>query len=115
MSEEMGVKELKEILDFGLAMVEMGVKASADKKIDLNDLQLLLTVVPTVGPAFEGLDQAKLEIGNLSAEEAAELVAHAMAKLAVEDAKARAIVEAALKAAAANYALFVAIKASKAA
>lgn len=111
MTEAKGTKELKELVDLALTGVEVGVKASADGKVDVQDLGLLLTLVPTVGPAIDGIGEIPGELADLSTEEAAELVAHVMAKLAVDDAKAREVIEKALKAAAAVYALVKAIKA----
>lgn len=80
------------LLDTGAA-----VKAVlADKKVGLDDLAVLVALMPKVGPAVSAAEEALKELKDLTAEEAAPLVSHVMAKLAVEDVKARAIVEASL-------------------
>lgn len=106
-----GTKEVKELLDLALTGVDVGVKASADGKIDAADLALLLQLVPTVGPAIDGIGEIPAELADLDAAEAADVVAHVMAKLSIADAHARAVTEAALKAIAANYELVQAIRA----
>src|SRR5690606_14394263 len=93
MSEAHGTKELKELLDLILKGVEVGVLASKDGKVDAQDLGLLLTLVPHIQPAVDGVGMIPAELGDLSAEEAAEVIAHVMARLSVDNAKAVAIVE----------------------
>lgn len=112
MTEIKGTKELKELLDLALAGVEVGVKISADKKVDITDLGHLLILVPKVEPAFAGVGEVPSELADLSTEEAAEVVTHVMAKLMIEDAKAKLVVEKALKALVANYELVKAVKAA---
>jgi hypothetical protein len=108
------VKETKEVIDLGLTIAEIVHEAKKDGKIDLSDAALLMKLVPVAGPGIQGIGQVPAELADLSAEEAAELSAHVMAKLALDDPKARDIVEKALKAAAANWALVQAIQAAKA-
>lgn len=114
MSEKKSVKELQEMLDLALMGVEVGVKASADGKVDLSDLALLIPLVGAVSPAIDGVGEIPGELADLSAEEAGELVAHVMAKLAVEDAHAREVAEKGLKAAVAVYELVKAVKSAPA-
>lgn len=110
MEEQKSVKELKECLDLVLAGLEIGVKASADGKVDAQDLGHLLMLVPTIGPAMEGIGEIPAELADLSEAEAAELIAHVMAKLAVEDEKARLVIGKGLKVLVAGYDLVKAIK-----
>lgn len=109
-----GTKELKDLLDFALVGVEAGVKMAADGKFDMADLVQVWPVVQAAPAAFAGIDQLPAELKDLDSAEAAELVAHIVAKLAVDDAKAVAIVDASLKILVAGHGLFLAIKAAKA-
>lgn len=106
-----GIKETKEMLDLLLSVLDVGMKARADGKVDMADLGLVLQIVPNLGPAFEGIGEIKAEVSDLSSDEAAELIAHVMGKLILDDAKARLVVEKGLRALVANYELYKAIKA----
>jgi hypothetical protein len=111
MSEKKGVKELKEMIDLALAGVDVGIKASADGKVDVQDLSLLLSLIPLAGPAIDGVGEIPAELSDLSADEAAEVVAHIMAKLSLGNGKAIRVAEKALKAALAVYMLVQEVKA----
>lgn len=106
---EVGTKELTEavdlLLDTGLALKS----ALADGKVGLEDAVLLMRLVPKVGPALEGIGKIPAELKDLSAEEAEALAAHVMAKLTVENKKARDLIEASLKLAVAAVSLVRAI------
>lgn len=106
-----GVKETKEALDLVLALIATGVDATKDGKVDFNDIPLLLGVFPKIQPALDGAGALPKELGDLSADEAKEIIAHVMGKLAIDDAKAVAVIGAALEAISANYKLYKAIKA----
>ncbi len=95
MSEAKGVKETKELISLGIALEKAVVAAKADGKIDINDLPLLLAVLPKLQPAIDGIDQIPAELKDLSAPEAADVVAYVMAELAIGEGKAK---EVALKA-----------------
>lgn len=110
--EQKGTKELKELLDLALTGVEVGVAAQKDGHIGVEDLGLLLKLVPTIQPALDGIGEIPAELADLSTEEAADVVAHVMAKLVIDDAKARLVIEKALKAIVANYELIKAVKAA---
>lgn len=105
-----GTKELKELLDLALAGVESGVKMAEDGKFDVMDLAHIWPTVQAAPAAFAGVGQIPAELKDLDSSEAAELVAHVVAKLAVDDAKAMAIVEASLKLLVAGHGLYKAIK-----
>lgn len=93
----MNLKETTEFVDGLLAIVDLGKKAGADGKIDLMDLPLLLGIIPVIGPAVDGVKLIPGELGHMSAEDASALVAHVMAKLTINDAKAVAIINEALQ------------------
>lgn len=99
--ETKNIKELKELVDFALDLTQMGLDVAKDKKVDMADLGLVLSSLPKLiagGIAgFESIDQLPAELKDLSAEEAAELTAHVMAKLSIEDEKAKLILEKSLK------------------
>jgi len=113
MEEQKGTKELVEVVDFAMGLAKLGVDIGADKKVDMSDLGLALQRIPELAGvavmAFQGIGEVPMELKDMSEEEAAKLVAHVMGKLAVEEPKARAIVEASLKASYAGYALVKAI------
>lgn len=111
--EAKSIKELKELVDFALDLTQLGLDVAKDKKVDMADLGLLLSNMPKLiagGIAgFENVDQLPHELKDLSVEEAAELVAHVMAKLSIEDAKAKLVLEKSLKTLAGVYELVKAI------
>jgi hypothetical protein len=86
MSEEKGVKELLELVA-GLKEVGLLVKGSLkDGKIDLNDLSLLLGLLPKqqiLLDAFQGLSEVDDEVKDLSLDEAM-LVIQALVNAAKE-------------------------------
>lgn len=110
MTETKNTEHLTKLVDLALTGVDVAKKALADGHVGLEDLGLLIALVPAVGPAIDGIGEVPAELKDLSADEAQALAAHVMAKLVVEDAKARAIVEASLGMVAASLKLAAAIK-----
>ena len=108
--ESKGTKELKEVLDLALTAVDVGVKVAKDGHVSVLDFSAFLELLPVVGPAIDGVGEVKSEVADLDEAEALELAAHVMARLAVDDAKARLIVDKSLKAVFAAVALAQAIK-----
>lgn len=104
-----GVKELKELIGLILSLLKVGKGALADGKLSLVDLAGLLVVLPNVQAALEGITEVPAELKDLDQDEAAELASYVMVELAVDDAKAKEVVEAALKALVAIYAVVKAI------
>jgi hypothetical protein len=115
MAEVKGIKELTDVVDLAVATVNVGMRAAADGSVDAADLALIMQLVPNVGPAFDGITEVPSELKDLSVAEAAQLVTHVGAILAVQDAQSREVVEAALATAASAFRLAKAIKAAKAA
>lgn len=101
----LGIKETKEMIDLLLEGVSIGVKASADGKVSLDDAALLLGLIPKLGPAVSGAGDIPKEIGDLDATEAGQLVTHVMTNLAVTDAKARDLINDSLSVAYSAYKL----------
>lgn len=114
MPENTKNKELLEFLDLILDGLQVVVDANADGTIDIKDLPLLMKLVPDLGPAFSNIGAIPGELAAMDAEGAAAAVAHVMEKLAITDAHARLVIDTALKAVAANYALVKALKDPKA-
>lgn len=104
------VKNTKEALDLVLALYKAGDGALADGKLGFDDLAQLMAVVPKIGPAVADMGKIPQEFADLDSAEAAELVAHVAAGLALQDEKAKDVLDAALKVLVAGYGLFVAIK-----
>jgi len=95
------MKELKDVIDGILALEKLGYEVMKDGKVSMADLPVVLALLPqtamAVYKAVEGADKIPEELSGLTQEQGAELVAHVMAKLTVEDAKAREIVQQSLK------------------
>lgn len=106
-----GTKELTEVVDLMLVMGQIVVEAKKDGKIGMEDVGLMLKLIPSLGPALDGIGEVPAEIKDLSVEEAEALAAHVIANLTVDNEKARLIIEKSLKAAIAIYDLGKAIKA----
>lgn len=90
-----GIKELKEVVSFGLDLVNLGVAVGKDKKVSVSDLGLLIAAMPGLiasgVPAFTDLDKLPKEVKDLSGEELAELTAFVAGKLMLDDAKAQKV------------------------
>lgn len=114
-TELKGIKEVKEAIDFGIAITHACIAIAADKKVDFQDAAQIVALMPAVGPGLDGIGEIPAELADLSAPEAAEIVAHVAAKLTIDNEKAKVVAVAAVKAALANYELFKAIKGLKAA
>lgn len=110
MAGKYGVKETKEALDLGFAGYDFGKVALADGKLSLADMYAAWKLFPFVAPAVNGIDLVPKEFSELDAQDAAELVAHVVAKLNVDDVKAKAILEKGLLAAKAAYEFYLAVK-----
>lgn len=95
------LKETKEMLDLVLDTVSIGVDATKDGKIALDDAALLLRLIPSLGPAIQDAGKIPAELAQMSEADAAALVAHVMERLAIQDEHARKVVDASLKAVAA--------------
>lgn len=110
MAGQYGVKETKEALDLALGAVKAAQAINADAKVDLNDLQHLLPLLPMIQPAFDKIDLVPKELGELTAEESAEIVGHIAAGLNVTGAKAKIYIEYGLKIVHKGYMIFVDVK-----
>jgi hypothetical protein len=110
MESKLGIEEVKQVLDLALAGVSVGASAMKDGHLGVEDLGYLMQLVPVVGPAVAGASKVPAELADLSEEEAAEVVAYVMAKLAIDNAKAVLVIEKALKTAVSVYELAKAIK-----
>lgn len=91
-----GIKETKEALAAVISIANAGKTAVSDGKIDFNDIALLLSVFPKIQPAIDGSAEIPKEIGDLSAEEAADLIAYVSSELKVGDEKVNAVIVQAL-------------------
>ena len=76
--EKMGVKESKDMLALAFSLGKVIKEAKAnDGKVDAKDLMLLMQIIPTLGPAIEGMDKIPAEIKDIDVEEAKELLVYA--------------------------------------
>lgn len=67
------LKELHELLTFGLELTDAVVKTAADKKFKVLEIFNFTKVVPTISPAFEGLGNPLQRYRALMASEKEEL------------------------------------------
>ena len=110
MSNSLGVKELKEVINLILGGIKVGKDIMADGKVDFNDLALVMSLMPIIQPAFDGVATVPQELADLNEAEAQELIAHVMANLTVDDVKARKVVEASMKVAFSGFQLVKALQ-----
>lgn len=96
-AQQYGIKETKEALDLAFAAIHCGISIAEDKKVDLQDLTHVIALVPMLQPGLGDIALVPKEIGELSTEEANELVAYAAAKLTLPGAKAKIYVAYSLK------------------
>ena len=113
MSEKTDIKDIKEALKLGFALIGV-IKESKenDGKIGIDDIGNLFKLFPLVNPAIDGADTIVLEIKDMDAAEAKELMVFASAELGGKLADAELVnkIEKSLKAV---VALFEAVKAWK--
>lgn len=107
------IKNTLEVVDLVIAVVDVGIEAEKDGKIDVKDLPLLMTLIPKLGPAFDDVDQIPKEFKDLDAGEADALVERIAVKLLVGKPEALEAAHAAMKAGVALFDLYKAVKALK--
>lgn len=114
MSEAKGVKNLGEVLDFGVDLANVGLAVAADNKIDASDLGEIIKRLPALimdaGAAISDAGEVIPEAKDIDEEEMVQLSARVMAKLEVLDVHAREIVADSMKAVAANIKLAMTIQ-----
>jgi hypothetical protein len=69
------IKNTQELVKLVVALSSVLKNAQSDGKVDLNDLVLLVGIIPFVGPAIEGISDIPEELKDLDATEIAELSA----------------------------------------
>lgn len=76
MAEKFPIKDTKEVVSFLGAFMSVLKQARADGKLGLEDLALLIQLMPTATPAFDGISNVSDEASDLSNEEEKDLMAH---------------------------------------
>lgn len=104
------MNDLSKLVAFLCELVDSAITAEIDGRIDIADLPLLIGLLPKIGPAFAGIKNVPGELAALSPTDAEALVAGVIAQLVIPDAKAKAVVESALKTAAALFHLYTTVK-----
>lgn len=112
--EKLGIKEVKEMVDLVVAVVESGAEIMKDGKVGIEDLGSVMRLVPYIGPAVQDAHMIPAELKDLDSDEAAELLAHVGAKLVVDDKKAAIVIDHSLKMLKKSYELYLEGKAMKA-
>lgn len=110
MGETLGIQGTKSVVHLAIMLVMTVEKAKADGKIDVSDIGLLFNLIPAIGPGVEGAKAFPKEMSDLSADEVAELSAFVMSELTIDDAKAKLVIEKALKLVGSSVELIAAIK-----
>lgn len=105
-----GIDATEQVVDAAIAVEQAAKQVLADGKVDLSDAGAVLALLPQILPALESIGKVLPELKDLSADEAAQLGAHVLAKLGIQDARTALIVEKAVKFAVAGYDLVVAVK-----
>lgn len=105
-----GIENTKKVLHLAIAIVNTIDKAKADGKIDMADMGLLFTLIPAVQPGISGVSAFPKEMVDLSVAEVTELSAFIVTELSIDDAKAKLVIEKALKLVASAIDLIGAIK-----
>lgn len=106
-----GIDSIKAVLLLMFGLQKAYKDAMADGKIDLADLPVIMGLLPQIEGMASHFNDVIPELKDLSAEEGADLVAFAMAHLAITDAHASDVVDKSLKLALAALELAKAIKA----
>lgn len=99
MGGQFGVKETKELLDLGFAVVEAGKGVMADGKVTFTDVAYVVPVFPKLEAGLAGAALAPKELGELDEADEKELLDYTKAKLpgAISDELLRAKVFAYLR------------------
>jgi uncharacterized NAD-dependent epimerase/dehydratase family protein len=95
--ESQGIQETKDLLKFVVSLGMAVDKIKADGKVDITDIQFLMSPLTQAGKAFEGVKHVKSQLKDLSAEEAKELVEFAENQLDLSNDKLEHTIETALK------------------
>jgi hypothetical protein len=106
--EKLPIKDVVELIQCGAAISNfVEVAKRDDGKIDFKDIPHALTVVPTIGPAIEDIDQVLKQLGDVDDEEFGVLQGE-LAKIGFIGNKAEVLegVRVHFYAAKANYAVF---------
>lgn len=70
-----GIKETKELVEFGLVLSKSLKSALADGSVGFGDLGELYAIVTAASPALSGIEQVPAELSDISAAEFEELEA----------------------------------------
>lgn len=81
MGGQYSVQNTKEVLDLGLTVYLAGKNSLADGKLGVEDIGNIMLVVPKVGPAIQDIGLVPAELGELDAEDQAELLEYGKQKL----------------------------------
>lgn len=87
------LKDVKELLKFGIETVEAVDKSMVDKKLDMNDLVNFMGAMQTSGAAFQDVHAAVEKIKVLTVEEMQALKVYACDELQFTNEKVEVVVE----------------------
>lgn len=94
--EKKDVHQLKEVVLLSVEVINSAIAVAKDGKIGLDDLPQVLRLIPMVA-GLSGISEIPAEAKDIDADELADLTASIVAKLAVDDAKAKLVIEKSLK------------------
>ncbi len=95
--ESQGIQETKDLLKFVVSLGMAVDKIKADGKVDITDIQFLMSPLTQASKAFEGVKHVKAQLKDLSSEEVKELVEFAENQLDLSNDKLEHTIETALK------------------
>ncbi len=87
-----GIKETKELVTFVLRLLSAGDHALSDGKIDFSDLGDLFGPLQSAKAAFADTNLIPAELGDLSADELAEIMALVQDELTLRNVNAKGII-----------------------
>lgn len=92
----MDTVQIKEVIKLASDGLKLGLQIGKDKAVGVQDLPMVLQIVQDLPAAISGIDQVPAELSDLDPMEAADLVAFTMNELALDEGKAKAVVQASL-------------------
>lgn len=112
--EKHTIAETKELVTFVVALMNAGGKAMEDGKVGIEDATHLLAPLMSAAVAFGGVNKVPVEIAELDAAEAAELVQHIKAVFEIPQDNIEQVVEVACEVGLKLWAAIAVMRAAKA-
>jgi len=90
----LGVKETKEVLNFGFDLLEAIIKSLEDKRFSIiTDAPRFVPVIFSAAKAFSGIELVKEELKDLTEDEEGELIAELKARFDLQNDAVETLIE----------------------